>query len=637
MALPTSQPIDPNGSDFDAINNERTLRWAAEDAKKAAASGRPFAPSMEATDLITGLLNKPAAPPNQEMATASQSPDTTFQQDSDARAKRIAGYGRALGRPQQAFADGGTVETADQVLARMAAKYGVPSSAPAPAATTAPPVAPSTNPAPRATAPAGGSLIQRAAGLLGGRKAQIDKAVDGYQGGGKIQGPGTSTSDSIPATVSDTGEDIRVSTGERILSEKQDALLSRIAKLLGFPDLDAMLEAGTGQPVGPTMKQGEKAAAKGAAPEDLDPQIAADHNALLRGAAGVADVVTAPGRLIADAAGGLANMGARTINAVAGSPIITGRYQSSGLTPFSDMAPSSAPVAKGAPQPATATTTPATPAEVSQAPATPAPAPVATPLVPPGAQTLTTKDIVPGGYTDRGAGIVGSRDKRGQLSVTNVGTGGFADPASPIVDGSASALIDQRNSTYNPARQLEAMQRMRMASDAADSTITDPTARAQAQQGLAILNAGNAGNAQAGLHAAQARLQGAQAGSVEQLSLLHQEYLDPKTTPERREALHGIIRALSGKERDPEYATSVVPGEIGQPATFITTDKRTGNLTAAGTGRDAIEQVSARKAAAAARPSLAEFKKHVVAKNPGIALSDAQITEAYAKQFPGAK
>lgn len=71
--------------------------------------------------------------------------------------------------------------------------------------------------------------------------------------GAMLKGPGTPTSDSIPATVVDTGEPIQVATGERIVSKKQDAFLQDQAKASGFKSLDAWLEAGTGHPVGPTI------------------------------------------------------------------------------------------------------------------------------------------------------------------------------------------------------------------------------------------------------------------------------------------------------------------------------------------------------------------------------------------------
>lgn len=72
--------------------------------------------------------------------------------------------------------------------------------------------------------------------------------------GFKIQGPGTATSDSIDGEVVETGEPIRVANGERILSVDQEKYMQGVAKKMGHPSVDAMLERGTGKPVGPTTK-----------------------------------------------------------------------------------------------------------------------------------------------------------------------------------------------------------------------------------------------------------------------------------------------------------------------------------------------------------------------------------------------
>jgi hypothetical protein len=117
--------------------------------------------------------------------------------------------------------------------------------------------------------------VQAQPGMIGAiqnRNEELKKAAN-YANGGKIEGPGTPTSDSIEAEVEDDddgeeNETIKVSTKERILSHEQDMLVEALAKKMGFKSLDAMLEAGTGKPVGPTMKGGMAAAATGAKPED---------------------------------------------------------------------------------------------------------------------------------------------------------------------------------------------------------------------------------------------------------------------------------------------------------------------------------------------------------------------------------
>ena len=97
-----------------------------------------------------------------------------------------------------------------------------------------------------------------------------EKNMFGFAEGGKIQGPGTATSDSIPAEVEETGEPIRVANGERIVSTAQDKVLEGLARKEGYANLEEMLEAQTGKPVGPTVKHtGLRGAANGMIPIPL--------------------------------------------------------------------------------------------------------------------------------------------------------------------------------------------------------------------------------------------------------------------------------------------------------------------------------------------------------------------------------
>ena len=103
---------------------------------------------------------------------------------------------------------------------------------------------------------------------------------------------------------------------------------------------------------------------------------------------------------------------------------------------------------------------------------------------------LTTKDIVPGGYSDRGAGIIASRNKDGRLAVSNVGTEGVADMSKGVMDDSASAAARHAadlKSGSTVQQVYERMLRNRLTADANDPTITDPAVRQQAVQGLGIM------------------------------------------------------------------------------------------------------------------------------------------------------
>lgn len=300
--------IDPNGSDFDAINAEKTARWAAEDAAKQGVRGPgtgyqtyvdPAAAKPANANLArAGINNQPG--PNSLAALAMQQPvDTTWQQDMDARQSSITGYADKLRGMEQAgranslmgssssisagYADGGKID-ADELMRQMTAKYGAPAAGPASQAPKQAPQQPKPQ-APVQTPPQG--II----GLIKGRQQQIDKAA-GYANGGKprgialeansdrfgegareIKGPGTATSDSIPAVVGGTEEPIRVANGERIVSVAQGQFLERYARAKGFENFDAMLEAGTGKPVGPTIKAGRRAAANGISPANYQPEM----------------------------------------------------------------------------------------------------------------------------------------------------------------------------------------------------------------------------------------------------------------------------------------------------------------------------------------------------------------------------
>lgn len=218
---------------------------------------------------------------------------------------------------KRAFENGGAISKADQLMAEMAAKYGTTGAAQAAPVQQPAPPPPKAQPVPQPQGITSGIM-----GILKGRQQQIDKAAGyanggkvksyaaggniseeeydssyndsahqaglatidlgksrdeqskqqldsiysslvGYANGGKIKGPGTPTSDSIPARVKETGEEIRVSNGERIVSAAQGELLEALARKSGFDSLDALLEAGTGKPVGPTIKGGKMAAEGG--------------------------------------------------------------------------------------------------------------------------------------------------------------------------------------------------------------------------------------------------------------------------------------------------------------------------------------------------------------------------------------
>ena len=164
------------------------------------------------------------------------------------------------------FQNGGVPrkETTDELLARMRATYGgAPAAEPAPA------------PAPVQATPQ--PVAAKPQGFIGGIRAALDperrmKAA-GFENGGRpgvddrgfIHGP--KGVDKVPAKVADTGEDILVTAGERIVNKEQNAELEKLAAEKGM-GLDEYLETATGKPVGPKLKGGLRAAQRGLPPEE---------------------------------------------------------------------------------------------------------------------------------------------------------------------------------------------------------------------------------------------------------------------------------------------------------------------------------------------------------------------------------
>jgi hypothetical protein len=114
------------------------------------------------------------------------------------------------------MADGGITrqETADELMARMTAKYGAPAAGPAPQQPA--PVAqtpPQTKPVPTQPASSGQGIL----GILRGRKEAIDKAAN-FANGGIVRGKGTPTSDDVPVKIK--GKDYNLSDTEAVLPSK---------------------------------------------------------------------------------------------------------------------------------------------------------------------------------------------------------------------------------------------------------------------------------------------------------------------------------------------------------------------------------------------------------------------------------
>lgn len=642
----------------EAENAAKTQRWAADDLiSKVLGAG-----TRTEREAYGNALNRMVA-----KSPTSFSPDVfedAMRKAGDRTSRREFGQAMAL-----AFADGGKIDP-EELMRQMAAKYktGAPQAAPQPAPQ------PATQPTPQQHQP--GSLLTGATNALRGRAAQIERATAGYSKGGKlkacaqggkIQGPGSATSDSIPAQVRETGENILVSNQERIVSAEQDALLERIAQMLGFENVDMMFEQLTGKPVGPTMKAGKKAAAQGAAPGRMDEdgnyhpmtvsrtpgqptaadrafaqQTAGDFNKVFSDAdfkKPVAD--TSAGPTVRDSAGGAYtpekgfNPGQALMILLADSAQAAQSGEDYTMVRDKRRAgqqPAATPAA------AVATVPGYGPQDGPQR-QSPSAAPVAPPVATPGDALLGRQQTYMENnnlrsFEDVGGGAVRQIGADGRKMITNVGVGDVIDPSKRAVDDSASALIDQKNSTYNPQRQLENMQRLRMMGDLTNSSITDPQTKADAARGLAAMNAGQQVEAQAGLQNAQTDQARATTEQMKTIEAMRGKLLDPNTPPEERARMLQAIQAITGKgdRKGIKVATTSTPNPNGfgpnlQQAWAV--DEDTGT----------VYNVEDRAKANAGRPDFTTYAD-AVRKHPkfkGQTLSDDQLKQMYQATYPGVK
>ena len=459
---------------------------------------------------------------------------------------------------KRCFADGGQISKADQMIAEMNAKYGVSGNAPTPQPQVATPVPPPQQPKPA------GSLIEKAVGIFGNRQKQIDKAAGYANGGslndeqlselsptlvnkrriarhrqkqrveildniaakgegGKISGPGTATSDSIPATVAETGEGIQVSNTERIISAKQEVLLAKIAQLLGFESVDAMLEAGTGQPVGPTVKGGNKAAVNGLPPTE---------DTLTNG-----PYTGDGGSIVKDFKTWQTNKIAETNKALA--PAVTGPLP---VTPSYPM--SRDPNAK-----ALLGTTEAQASKPGDALMAAATQPVAKPVI-----IADSAQAAYGGDMKRPGGVWGTFDGAGVngiLERENKARGEMIDSMIKANGGNGVAVLPDRTNEINlqmDLNKLSPAERVKyQLSQQADGTVQ----RGQDLTNQAEMARNKTLQLTQGKDPVDQQLKGVKLEAAQRLSSMQGRLLDPKTSPEERAQIGQALQMMAGHLEKP--------------------------------------------------------------------------------------
>lgn len=405
----------------------------------------------------------------------------------------------------RSFADGGKVDAAEELLKRMAGKYGVSAeSQPVPQQAIA---------APSAVQPRPATTLGEVVEAMRNRQAQIDKAV-GYANGGKITGPGTPTSDSIPAKVRETGEPIKVSTGERIVSAAQEVLLGRIAEMLGFDSVDAMLEAGTGKPVGPTIKHGKGFGFGGRIGDDPEnPTPAQQYGTKMLSMKDFAATPEQKASYVSAAESFKQDRGIPSIVSTVTAP----QVKVSDIPPLGD-APS------------------VTPAETQQQS--------------PAVENKPAPSI--------GSITMGGRTK--SLAAMAAGSNGYVDSAGKPVEKweQTARYAEQMRVNEGMRKAADQLHRWNVERDANDPTITNPNVRENAWRELARLDK-NAGAAtdnqlkQQQIASLEMDMQGKQ-----RLQSVADSYSKAKTL-EERQAIADYLYALQGKE--PNNRFTVIPGE----------------------------------------------------------------------------
>jgi len=502
---------------------------------------------------------------------------------------------------------------AEKLLAEIEAKYGR-------APSTQPVAAPSPAPAPApAPPPEKKGLLGSAMDLFGNRKKQIDQAagyacggkIKAHAQGGKIVGPGTSTSDSIPAQVAQTGEPILVSNNERIVSAKQDAILQRIAEMLGFESVDQMFAQLTGEPVGPTMKDGVPALAGGGKYVN-GVWVPDDNNQSSTGTIGGEPFVRAPA---AEPPSYVAPLNGQPEPIVPAAPPNAGRGVIE--TPLDRMVAAAGNSVKnsfdnfaagrpqGSPAPATTTPAPAAGASTAQSPllgdkrfdltssvrnmsipgqgfmtgAEPGKAPV--PVVTPGRNDkgVITAESAANAYGNdmkRSGGIFGTMDLAGQndrmaKSLGYAGVDDFNKQFANRPAGGVSVLEDPSKAWDEQwqARKLNPEQYVKylaLKQGQSDEMLKNSLNNETVRRGQDLHLQGDL--ARGAKDPLDQRIKGMQIADAETLSALRGKYLDRNSTPEEKMAALAQLNALGGKNQNENFKIATVrkpdPNNPGQ-------------------------------------------------------------------------
>ena len=242
QAQQTTQPVAPYTDFVERENAEKTARWRQDDQLS-----RGIAPQAVAGLGAALQPQQPQQPAAAAAAAAAPMYTDSLERENAEKTARWRQDSLLTGRGLR-MAEGGMVpETAEQVMARMANKYGTTGAAQAaPVAQPAPAPVAQQAPAPQPK-PTGG-LFGRALGGLRQANEQL-RQVSNYAEGGIVRGKGGPTDDEVPMTIG--GTDVN-------LSNKEAVLPAKTVDALGGPEaVEALIEETNGKPpVSKGLRQG---------------------------------------------------------------------------------------------------------------------------------------------------------------------------------------------------------------------------------------------------------------------------------------------------------------------------------------------------------------------------------------------
>lgn len=242
QAQQTTQPVAPYTDFVERENAEKTARWRQDDQLS-----HGIAPQAVAGLGAALQPQQPQAQQSSQPAAAAPMYTDSLERENAEKTARWRQDSLLTGRGLR-MAEGGMVpETAEQVMARMANKYGTTGAAQAaPVAQPAPAPAQVQQPAPQPK-PTGG-LFGRALGGLRQANEQL-RQVTNYAEGGIVRGKGGPTDDEVPMNIG--GTDVNLSNKEAVLPAKT------VAALGGPEAVEELIEQTNGKPpVSKGLRQG---------------------------------------------------------------------------------------------------------------------------------------------------------------------------------------------------------------------------------------------------------------------------------------------------------------------------------------------------------------------------------------------